>query len=297
MRTVTLAALTLAACDAMTTVSPYMNVTAPVTTTLRDVPHKDLWFGFWGSDSDVYDFSSLVWDNVSDDEIDQRGGPNLRFMYPVYKFFCQGGQETGKCEIFSDFQDRWNAAVPKMTQLLNDQKILGFFAGDEVICHSGAAGPSDTIVNTVRNSFPRGKAIIWLNECGSTWPDHSVPENADWLSADHYRSHKDDDYIGDVKNLYNNGVFKKMHSHQKVVLIPGAGHPKDNYKICDDKCTCEVELKDAKDFVDWAHEDSRVAGIMPYAWMRGADVEYGLNEMSDNGDLKKFYTDLGRSTK
>ena len=259
-----------------------------------DLPHKDLWFGMWGSTPDVYEWSSIAWDNVPDSDIDQHGGPNLRFFYDVTPFFCS---DIHNCQIYSDYQQRWNNAVPKMTQLLNDQKILGFFGGDEGICHNHAAGPTNTILNTVRNSFPRGKAIIWINECSSTWPDHSMPEAADWVSADHYRKKTSDDYIGDVKKVYDNGIFKKLHSHQKVVLIPGVGHPRDHYKMCDDKCTAEAELKDAKDFVNWAHKDSRVAAIAAYAWMRDGTVEQGLNQLGDNGDLVNYYQNLGRSTK
>ena len=124
-----------------------------------------------------------------------------------------------------------------------------------------------------------------------------MPANADWVSIDHYRSSKDEDYIGKVKNDYDEAVFKKLHDGQKVVVIPGVGHPKDNFKICDDKCTAALELKDAKDMVEWAHDDGRIAGIMPYAWMRDGHVEFGLNQMSDNSELLSYYQKLGRSTK
>ena len=129
-----------------------------------------------------------------------------------------------------------------MTQLLVDKKILGFWAGDKRICKSQDAKPSITIIDTIRSTFPRGKAIIWLNECTSTWPHYSMPVNADWVSIDHYRKKKDDNYISDLKDLFKSKVFKKLHDHQKVLIVPGVGHPKDNYKICDDKCTAKIEL-------------------------------------------------------
>ena len=255
-----------------------------------------LWFGWWGSNSAVYDTSSIAWDHVSDQDIDQYGGPSLRFMHTVEHIFCEEGSLSGKCTIRSDHQALWNAAVPRFSQLLAAQKILGFFAGDEVICKNNAAGPTNIIANTIRNTFPRGKAIIWINECGSTFKEHSMPENVDWVSSDHYRKKKDDDYLGDVKNMYQ-PIFSKLHSHQSVVLIPGAGHPKDHYKMCDDKCTAKVELQDAKDFVSWAKSDSRIVGIMPYSYSRDGQVEQGASQLSDNGGLVNFYADLGRSTK
>jgi len=166
-----------------------------------------------------------------------------------------------------------------------------------MICKNKAAGPTTTMIDTIRSTFPKGKAIIWINECGSTWPDHTMPANADWVSIDHYRASKDEDYIAKVKEKYNNGVFKLLQSGQKVVVVPGVGHPRDNKQICDDKCTAALELKDAKDMTAWAQADARIVGIMPYAWMRDGKVEQGLNQMSNNGDLKDYYQQLGRSTK
>ena len=123
-----------------------------------------------------------------------------------------------------------------------------------------------------------------------------MPANVDWVSSDHYRTKSSDDYLHDVKEMYA-PIFSKMHGHQRAVLIPGAGHPKDHHKMCDDQCTAKVELQDAKDFVDWAKSDSRIVGVMPYSWMRDGQVEQGANQLSGNGDLLKFYADLGRSTK
>ena len=268
----------------------------PSPSSLPDIPHKSLWFGWWGSNPDVYDTSSIAWDSVSDNDINKYGGPSLRFLYGVSKFFCQEAHESGKCTIRGDYQDRWNEAVPQMSNLLADQKILGFFAGDEMICGNGGTGATNTIVNTVRNTFPRGKAIIWINECGSTFRKHSIPANVDWVSSDHYRKTKKENYVQYVQNMYQ-PIFHKLQSHQSVVLIPGAGHPKDNHKMCDDKCTAETELKDAKGFVNWAHSDSRIAGIMPYSWSRDGKVEQGASQIGNNGDLVNFYKNLGRSTK
>ena len=40
----------------------------PSPSSLPDVPHKDLWFGWWGSNPDVYDTSSIAWDHVSEND-------------------------------------------------------------------------------------------------------------------------------------------------------------------------------------------------------------------------------------
>jgi len=259
-----------------------------------NVPSKPLWFGMWGSNPAIYPWSSIAWDNIPDGDIDQYGGPSLRFFYDVTKFFCP---DKSNCHLYSDYQTRWNNAVPKMTQLLTDQKILGFFLGDEVICSNKGTGPSNTMANTVRNTFPRGKAIIFLNDCGSTFSKYDIPENVDWVSADNYRKSKDQDYVGKVKGIYNDGIFKKLRSYQRAVVIPGVGHPRDHYKICDDGCTANVELQDAKDFLSWAQGDHRIVAMAPYSWSRDGKIEQGLDQLGSNENLKNFYMNLGKSTK
>ena len=136
------------------------------------------------------------------------------------------------------------------------------------------------MINTVRSTFPVGTAIIWANECGSTYPPsggggrrrrrkasnadnttdvgqlmvngtdlgNSVPGALDWISVDHYRGDTKPGFIGQIrKDVYEAVIYPKLQAHQKVAIIPQVGHPKDNFKICSDSCTAGVELQDAKD--------------------------------------------------
>ena len=88
-------------------------------------PVKPLWFGMWGSISEIYPWSSIVWDSVPPSDIDQYGGPSLRFFYDVTQIFCNG--DIHNCQMHPDYQQRWNNALPKAPQLLKDKKILGFW--------------------------------------------------------------------------------------------------------------------------------------------------------------------------
>ena len=84
-------------------------------------------------------------------------------------------------------------------------------------------------------------------------------------------------------------------------IAVGAGHdgayPEAREYQCDDKCTAKVELQDAKDAIEWAHKDSRIALVAPYAWWRDGKVEKGLDQLKDADDLKKFWIDFGTSTR
>ena len=50
----------------------------------------------------------------------------MRFLSLVQNLFCEEGNESGKCTIRSDYQAAWNAAVPKFSQLLKEQKVHTF---------------------------------------------------------------------------------------------------------------------------------------------------------------------------
>jgi len=274
---------------------------------LPPLPQK-LWFGMWGSNlggsANPFLFSSVIWDDIpSDATIQQYGGPASRFLYPTGKFFCKDFGETGLCTLLPDFQARWDAGVPQMRALLQSQKILGFFLGDELTC-GGKRGADAykavvTMANAVRSSFPRGSAIIYTNECGSLYGTGvKVPDAIDWISIDHYRKDAKPGFISQLKkDYYEDRVYPMMAPHQKVGIVPQVGHPKDNTVICSDSCTAKVELQDAKDAVAWAKGDPRVALIAPYAWRRDGKVEVGLDQLGDNGDLKNYWITFGKGTR
>ena len=76
---------------------------------------------------------------LQDQDIEQNGGPHMRFLYPMQKIFCQTGGQSGCDILYPDHQNRWNAAIPQMRQYLSQQKILGFFVGDEMFCRGAGA--------------------------------------------------------------------------------------------------------------------------------------------------------------
>ena len=260
-----------------------------------------LWFGVWASDVDSRNFTSLVWDCWDDETIEQQGEAALRFLYQVGNFFCSyEGNKTWS--FYPDYQARWNRVVPKLRQLLVAQKILGFMIGDESVDKGLSIEQWETIIQTVRATFPQGTAIIYANDyvCSSTSkPDtpcvRRIPDALDWISSATYRSNSSSGFIGSIRASYENHIYPKLHSHQKIAVIPEVGQA--SYpRICDDECMARIELQDAKDTVAWARSDSRVALIAPYLWTTQGN-DGGLKDMSGANDLKKYWEDFGRSTK
>jgi hypothetical protein len=281
------------------------NDTAPPPPPIPD----QVWFGVWGSDADSNNFTSLVWDIWDDATIEQQGGPALRFLYQVGQFFCTVASNK-TWSFYPDYQTRWNRAVPKLRQLLQKQKILGFMLGDESVDKGLSTDHWGTIIQTVRATFPRGTAIIYANDYVCREPnctDHGkpcrciehIPAALDWISSATYRTNSSSGFIGSIRASYENHIYPKLHPHQKVAVIPEAGSADD---ICDDECMTRIELQDAKDTVAWAHNDSRVALIAPYLWSYhdgcdGHRCDEGMKEISGADDLRKYYWDFGRSTK
>lgn len=275
---------------------------APTPGPLPQIPQK-MWFGYWGNhpDDGSYDHSSLVFDNPSDDDIDQHGGPGLRFLYPAFKFFCQEQAESNVCTLYDDYQSRWDAAVPRMQQLLQEQKILGFSIGDERICgcKPGRSSVSDweTMINAIRASFPdRGTAIIHTNECKGTFSNdgciNSVPEGLDWIIFDKYRSDDNSDFFNKyIKDVYKDSVFPKMHDHQKIGLGPQVSY--DGNKFGDCSTIAKAELSDAKDSVAWAESDDRIMFITPYAYRDWPKIEGKCDEAKE---LMDYWVQFGRGT-
>ena len=273
---------------------------------LPPLPDKT-WFGWWGGNTDAYGFTSLFIDSPQfedDSHIDQYGGPSLRFLYPAYLFFCQEQQMSGKCTLFPDYQNRWNAAVPKLHQYLMDQKILGFNVGDERICGGDKHGTSiadwNTIISTMRNSFPRGQAIIYTNECHSTFESSgdtvesrrrrrkgggsfSVPAGLDWIGFDTY--YTDSGTHGFINNVvkpdYEQKVYPLLAAYQKVAITP---------QVTDCQKLHKNELGDANDAVAWAKSDPRVAFILPYRFD-------DLDTHCKGSDVYNFWANYGKSTK
>lgn len=274
---------------------------------LPPIPDK-VWFGWWGGKPNETfalsaDTASIIFDPIpSDADIDKYGGQNgVRFLYPAFMYFCQEQQMTGACTLFGDYESRWNAAVPKLAQYLKDQKIVGFTAGDQRLCGKKNMKTSlstwNTMLSTIRNSFPRGTSIIYTNECRSTFdegncPFDKVPSTIDWIGFDRYRSDSNSDFFKtQIKEVYEQQVYPKLNSHQKIAVTPEVTHDNEkDWKDCDDKCRAKVELQDAHDFVDWQKSDSRIAFVCPYRLDNLVSNTYA-------GDLRDFWNNYGKGTK
>merc|ERR1712113_996745 len=94
----------------------------------------------------------------------------------------------------------------------------------------------------------------------------------------------DDGFMDDLKKYHEACIYPKMHSQQKICIIPGT-----TSEVCPKQSTC---LQDAKYTVKWAESDPKVACITPYRWDDMDDLDDG-----DWSDLKDYWTSYARKTR
>ena len=179
------------------------------------------------------------------------------------------------------------------------------------------------MADTMRKDFPRGTAIIFGNECGSTFfkedlipkalciplppiPESwaagvslllpvQVPDSIDWISVDKYHKDDKDGFVDKLRGLYEQYIYPKLASHQKVGVSPRVGPCKEDQDCPDpddESKAAEVELDDAKEFVDWQKSDDRIAFMIPYRLDDFVRMKGGKAD-----DLRDYWYDYGKGTK
>ena len=260
-------------------------------------------FGFWGDDNRTDAFTDLSWDPAPSADTLARmpAGGRRRYLFPSWRYFCREQVVYAKCTLFPDYQRRWDAAVPFLSRLLREEKIAGFLTGGERVTHNTTCSTWSILADTVRASFPVSSgAVIYANEGIATFRDKlcDVPASYDWISMDYFRAGSGKGYIAGLRGLYETVLYPRLAPHQRVVVLPQTGQVFDVGVVCNDTCTAEIELQDARDAVRWSREDPRVAMLAPYAWSRGPP-EKGLAELAAEGgeasaDLLAFWENYGR---
>ena len=150
-----------------------------------------------------------------------------------------------------------------------DKALRGVFVGDELCCRNVTCWQSGLapVAKKIR-ALLGPKAIIYTNECGKNFSDliTEVPPDFDLISADIYAGYKPGtngtDEVAAAKAVYD-GIFKKLHGHQKVLLVPGMFGCSDLKYF--PLAAQEKNLVDKLNgYFNWAKSDSRIAGFNPW---------------------------------
>jgi hypothetical protein len=173
--------------------------------------------------------------------------------------------------LVSDWKSQVDARAPEINSFIANGTSNGIFLGDEIYCggkHGLSLDDLHQFSDAVKAASPN--AFIWSNECGSSLEskDFSLPASLDAFSVDKYHTDgKVKDWVqeGVREKIYQQKIYPKLHSHQGVFLIPGSFSSKVN-KNCNEDCYNEMLAYDIGQFADWAKEDSKVLGVVPWTW-------------------------------
>jgi hypothetical protein len=242
------------------------------------------YFGWYDADLPVTAAHSNLFQASSVSDAISGKAAGLSSLISIEPFF------PGLATDSPDFKSKWEPMVPLLKELLDNNTIIGFNLGDELVW--GGIKPKILVqyADTVRASFPRGQAIIWYNEaCFFAGPrehwknskplpdgnvsDYTIPAALDWFSIDQY--HMDGYVEGWVdahpKLWYETNIYPNMTSNQKALLVPGSfgsnvNHYPNGTEICDKDCYDQMCAKDATDYYAWGKADPRVVAIAPWNW-------------------------------
>lgn len=198
-----------------------------------------------------------------------------------------------KGEITSFHLSEWS----RLKQILTPYRssVLGFYLMDEPywiysLGHSAEQSHFDWVRDWL-NHLSRMIKLDWpemITAFVEAYPmflqgKYLNPELVDWIGMDCYEGF--DLCAGKSIPWYYEEIKKTMHSHQKLIAVPGVGKPKASAK------TEEQIVNDLKKFDEMAKSDSRFIMTMPFLWQSFGDSNeawYGARDLSIIKDeLKK----------
>eukprot|EP01050_Picozoa_sp_SAG11_P002179 SAG11_NODE_106_length_16423_cov_51.220840_10_plen_205_part_00 len=107
------------------------------------------------------------------------------------------------------------------------------------------------------------------------WP--SVPAGLDFISANVYNVGAKEAAI--AKQHYEHYLFPRLQPHTKVFLVPGLYGPNgtahDPAALHSQDLALTAKLRA---HLAWAQSDGRIAGLMPWHWLRATEFRAPIND-------------------
>ena len=260
--------------------------------------------GYTVNASQNHDWISLGnsndWEQIN--EFARHGVPSLlRGVGGVWQSDPVPHPEWGQKNNSRDLVDGWEGIVEHWAQtvalpFLRNSTVVGVYIGDELCSHNIypcwklSMGPLLKKLRALLGS----KAILYTNECESSFSNHTgpsldkLPPELDLISFDAYAGltvgSNASTEVDVVSGYLNQAIFGMMWPHQKVLLVPGRFQCANvmSFNQSEDKA---VQKLDA--YFQYAKTERRVAGFAPWHWgdrhnpqaKAGCDMEKGAGSM------------------
>jgi hypothetical protein len=239
--------------------------------------------GYTINASQNYDWVSLGgsndWETIN--TFSRHGVPSLLHgVGDVWQVDTQPHPEWGQKNNSRDLIPGWEEVVEKWAHavalpFMLNSTVVGVYIGDELCSHNIypcwklSMGP---LVKKVR-ALLGPKALIWTNECMSSFSNHTgpnldkLPPELDFISFDAYEgltiASNASTEVDVVRGYLEEAIFNMIWPHQRVLVVPGL-FGCENVMSFNQSQGKAVDKLDA--YFAWAKTDPRVAGFAPWHW-------------------------------
>eukprot|EP00242_Pyramimonas_sp_CCMP2087_P008204 CAMPEP_0198204154 /NCGR_PEP_ID=MMETSP1445-20131203/7536_1 /TAXON_ID=36898 /ORGANISM="Pyramimonas sp., Strain CCMP2087" /LENGTH=710 /DNA_ID=CAMNT_0043875895 /DNA_START=44 /DNA_END=2176 /DNA_ORIENTATION=- len=254
------------------------------------------WFSMWDENHYVPD-EFIGWANfgftANITNITEGARLGMRHLYKATPVFWERTTtHHSPLRLRADYLEQWELMWPTLKELYTNGSIVGFVLGDELLWMGLDWASIETAANLIRHDFPG--SIIWMNEASgvvgsgcnhfhvcTNWTH--VPAAINWFSLDRYwTTSRHTDHAARLRENYEKHLIPKLNRNQSIVLVPGAFASAYNKK-CKKDCYDGFCSNDAKEYVEWALEDGRIAAIIPYHWHYCRGCRTTRNEVGVQG--------------
>lgn len=250
---------------------------------LNNKREKPYFFGWYG-----YDPNNMVgWTNIahSNNKTLLINNAN-RGIHQLYELSYLYVSSFNRLLLHPDWKQMTDKNHTTVLELFKNKTIIGFFMGDELMWNGLPYSNLTHASNYFRKLYPF--SFIWENEavdvlkCNKTYGTchdvhnniihikNGIPPALSAISIDMYHMSTNNGFVSQVRQFYKQWIYPKLHSHQKVFVVPGSYASNFN-SLCNFTCYDIMCAVDAINFYTWSLFDKNVIGIVPWNWF-GCDT-------------------------
>jgi hypothetical protein len=194
------------------------------------------------------------------------GTPSLLPMPEAGVFKRGAGLVPGWQAVLEAFAA--NVVLPRMA----NRTAIGVFLGDEICCYNTSCWHGQLYPMSAKlRSLLGPRAILYENECGTPVlfdQLDKIPPDLDWISIDGYWGYEPGRPGGATEAHFGRAfaekyIYPRMSPSQKLMVVPGT-FACSNFSYMPLENSSRSVVAKLQAYFEWAKEDHRVVGMMPW---------------------------------
>eukprot|EP01084_Bolivina_argentea_P262873 444732_1 len=192
--------------------------------------------------------------------------------HPIFYWNRNAAEWYEEANACPDWSSNLKAVTSMIQPYIDNKTVIGYFIGDELVCHGVKFDDLTAIVDQIRGAA--GNDIyIYENECfDSFYPNRtfswkSIPDGLNWVSGDYYDMTDGTNEYLTVKQIYTEFVFPMLKKtkygyNQQAVFVPGVFACNTSQDVMDENSK-EIVIA-LNDMYSWAQNEPKLAGFNPW---------------------------------